>query len=249
MRSSDKLPLTYSFLFQEKGDVVMKSFAMYTEKLCGMPQLVEINRFSKKSLTWKENKFFFIDDFNYHNCPLVIGLESRSAKNVDQVNHYRKRIFENMARNLNFEAVFYIRTPGTPQNNSVIIDYFISDRPISFYYYAGGYLMTDTIENVRLTLTVPYGEPYTQLEKFLLPFEDEVWMMFFLVLLLAYVTIFIVKVFGNVRIANYIFGENVSSPGLDIFNIYMGGGMEVLPRRNFARYILVVYILYCLIMR
>lgn len=55
--------LIYSFLFEENGDVVLRSLAMHSSKLCGTSHLIEINRFSRKMSTWTTKNYFAIDDY------------------------------------------------------------------------------------------------------------------------------------------------------------------------------------------
>lgn len=98
-------------------------------------------------------------------------------------------------------------------------------------------------------LLVPPGQAYTPLEKLFLPFDFTTWMLFLAVFLVAYFTVFIATNFSDHAIQDFIFGRNVKGRALNIFVIFMGGGMMVLPRRNFARFLIMSFILYCLIMR
>lgn len=48
---------------------------------------------------------------------------------------------------------------------------------------------------------------------------------------------------------NFIFGTRVRTPSLNIASIFFGISMNVLPRRNFARFILTMFAIYSLIIR
>jgi hypothetical protein len=53
----------------------------------------------------------------------------------------------------------------------------------------------------------------------------------------------------TVKIRNIVIGENVNTPSLNVAAHFFGLGQIVIPRRNFSRFILMVFILYCLIIR
>jgi hypothetical protein len=48
---------------------------------------------------------------------------------------------------------------------------------------------------------------------------------------------------------NFIIGRNIKTPFVNLFAIVFGVSLQQLPRRNFARYVLMVFILYCLVLR
>lgn len=50
-------------------------------------------------------------------------------------------------------------------------------------------------------------------------------------------------------IQNFVFGRNVNTPTINLFQAFFGIGQLSLPTRNFARYLLMVFMLFCLIMR
>lgn len=111
---------------------------------------------------------------------------------------------------------------------------FTETAPLYFDFYA---------------FTVPPGETYTSFEKLFLPFDLPTWMMFLAVFLIAYTFIVFISLFSDQGVADFMFGEKVNTPAINVFVIFMGLGVVRLPRKNFPRFLVMVFLLYCLIMR
>lgn len=65
----------------------------------------------------------------------------------------------------------------------------------------------------------------------------------------AFSVIAFVKWKFNVDIQNFIFGARNTSPYLNTVVVFLGGSLTYLPGRNFARSILCIFMLYCLVVR
>lgn len=157
-RGSQQFPLIYSFLIESGDDLILKSFTLYTSELCGIPQLIEINRFSEKMSKWTTEDFFFIDKVNFNNCPLVFGILQDIPNALNQM----KAVAKYLQRSLNFSASFIFLMNN---ENNVVVDYELFDTFISDNLFNEGNHFTFLMNQVRFSLTVPYGELYTQLEK------------------------------------------------------------------------------------
>lgn len=48
---------------------------------------------------------------------------------------------------------------------------------------------------------------------------------------------------------SFVFGDRVNYPMLNMLNVMFGGALHILPRRNFARFLLGLFLLYTLVMR
>lgn len=242
----------WSFLITENNGIVLKSFMSYTPKQCGKLQLMEINKFSKTSLQWTTKNYFAIDMFNFHGCQLVFSLVVL-LNSTYQLGHHELTIVEAAAKSLNYSVLFnpyltslngnksFFKFPAKPVDLSLKILEIVYQKYQQFHF-SMPYL--DTIKG----LTVPYGEPFTPLEKLFWPFDHDVWILFILSFVIATCAIYGIKLFLP-KHKSFVFGSNVSTPVLNVVMIFMGGGMMVLPRRNFARYILMCFILYCLVIR
>lgn len=79
------------------------------------------------------------------------------------------------------------------------------------------------------------------------PFTKAVWIGIIIVLLaFIIVTIICLK---YPKAFNFIIGRDVTSPVLNIIAQHLGVSQPTLPSRNFARFVLMQLMIYCLIMR
>ena len=99
-----------------------------------------------------------------------------------------------------------------------------------------------------LVWMVPPGSEFTSLSILIKPFLPNVWILIIAVFLISILVIIVVKRCPK-STRNFVIGENVSSPGLNILNICLGGSLVRTPTRNFARTLLCIFMLYCIIIR
>jgi hypothetical protein len=95
---------------------------------------------------------------------------------------------------------------------------------------------------------VTKGLAYTPIEKLFLPFDLETWIMIMITFAIGFLTIFIIYR-CNRFVQRFVFGTFVRDPSLYLTSIFFGIGVTRLPTRNFARYLFMVFTLYCLIIR
>lgn len=48
---------------------------------------------------------------------------------------------------------------------------------------------------------------------------------------------------------DFVYGFGISSPYLNMLNIFFGGALSRIPRRNFARTLLLLWVLFCFVIR
>jgi hypothetical protein len=65
---------------------------------------------------------------------------------------------------------------------------------------------------------------------------------------MAAIVVTIVKFQSN-PIKNFVFGRKNNSPYLNILNVFVGGSMNILPGRNFARSLLMMFLLFSIVKR
>lgn len=107
----------------------------------------------------------------------------------------------------------------------------------SFVYYSS-----------NLVWVVPPGHSISSIKKLLRPFQATVWICFLVVLAGVMATVFFIQTqFQNFR--SFVFGRGVNDPMLNVFNIIFGGSISRLPVGNFARTILMIFMIYCFIVQ
>lgn len=102
--------------------------------------------------------------------------------------------------------------------------------------------------SVPFILIIPPGVPFTPFEKLFRPFSLEVWIMLLFTFLIAACVVTLFK-FQTISIKNFVFGTNNKSPYLNIMSVFMGVSMHLLPKKNFARYLLMTFLLFSIVKR
>jgi hypothetical protein len=247
-----------TFITETKHHFQLIGFQWYTDKLCGMRQIVALNTFSKFLRTWTSENFFVGNFRNFYACQLSLGTlkgaqPASDAYQPSKLNislhfwGYNIEILEVLSHNLNFKINYTavnVQDIGDLYDN---FDYMVFSYGFSLIY-ENPYYITDIYTAIDWIILVPPGEYYTPFEKLLLPFSNETWICCVVLHIVAVVVIFILK-FMSKRARDFVFGFNVTTPNLNLLIAFTGGGQMVLPGRNFARFILMMYIIFSLIIR
>lgn len=108
--------------------------------------------------------------------------------------------------------------------------------------------MTSPIFYFKFTFLVTKGLPYSPFEKLALPFDYPTWIAIILSFAIGFFTIFIVYQ-CPLSTQKFIFGRDNMSPSLCLLQIFYGIGLVQTPGRNFARYLFMMFTIFCLIIR
>lgn len=95
---------------------------------------------------------------------------------------------------------------------------------------------------------IPPGRPYTALEELLMPFQLSVWICIFGIFITTTAVVAFAK-FWKLQKRSFIFGHGNDYPLINSINIFLGGNLQNTPRRNFARFLLMMWILLSLVLR
>ena len=101
---------------------------------------------------------------------------------------------------------------------------------------------------VPFMLMIPPGRSYTSFEKLFMPYKVYVWTVIGIIFVVGMISIILLR-YSNKTLKDLVLGRENKSPILNMLNSSMGGSLAVLPNRNFARFLLMVWILFTLIMR
>lgn len=100
----------------------------------------------------------------------------------------------------------------------------------------------------RTILLVPPPNPFGSLMKLLLAFSFDAWILLIVILAIVFVLVLLImKAFLKAR--DIVIGINVETPALNILAILLGIPLNNLPRRNFARFLLIMFTMFCFIVR
>jgi hypothetical protein len=92
------------------------------------------------------------------------------------------------------------------------------------------------------------GKPYTQFEKMFMMFDFYVWMMIIFTFVGAWLIIQIIN-FCSDKVQDLVFGEGIRTPTMNFFAAIFGLGQTTLPQKSFARFLLMMFTILCLILR
>lgn len=118
----------------------------------------------------------------------------------------------------------------------------MKDLYLQFFDASRPYYIDDIV------LVVPPGRQYTGLETLFYPLTPSLWALVLLCFTVGIIIIFIIKHHSK-EVQNFVFGTGVRHPYLNLFIAAYGGSQNVLPKRNFARFLLMAFLLYSLVIR
>lgn len=103
--------------------------------------------------------------------------------------------------------------------------------------------------SVPFILVVPRGQPFTAFEKLFRPFHLNVWVLLISTFIMAIVVITVIKLKHSNVARIFVLGADNNSPYLNILISFVGGSLSVLPKNNFARTLLMMFILFSIVKR
>jgi hypothetical protein len=256
-------------IHEETNDVTLSTFFPFKSiSECGNTSPVILNQYINKKFTKDLVIPAKLD--NLHGCPIrVTGFDQNVAvmkkihPNGTVTYHgYEVSLVKTLAEKLNFTLIMRFRdgfeqwgniyengtstaTLGELMNGQadmVIGDYFLKQTRIKFVDSSESYL------NYPVLLVVPRGERFTPMEKLVRPFEQVVWILLLTAFSVGLMVIFVVN-FMSKQIQSFVYGEKVKQPVMNMLVVIIGSQQRVLPMGNFARFILMMFIILCLVLR
>lgn len=240
----------------------------YNEGACRQTRFTEINRFSPKLLEWEQSIQIKHEIENLNGCELVLLITKRPPATDFNLNAngdltalgYAVDFFETLSKFNNFTIIYKTvddKTNTTPTyeilaraESMIVYDFQKNNNKsdTSEPSWNGQYSLSKTFITTKYCFVIPQGELYTPLEKMFLPFDIETWTWILIFITVGVVVIVIIKFMPTV-IQKFVFGRDVNTPLLNMTRAFFGIGQIILPGRNFARYHLMLFMLFCLIIR
>lgn len=100
----------------------------------------------------------------------------------------------------------------------------------------------------NLNFIIASGEPYTQLEKMFMMFDNEVWIALIATLLLAMISIQLMNLISK-KIYILVCGREINHPTINLVSTFLTGIQDKTPAKSFARFLLMLFIIWSLIFR
>lgn len=107
---------------------------------------------------------------------------------------------------------------------------------------------TSSYISEQIIFIVPKGRMWTSIEKLIYPFSTNVWILIIVNFLIGFFVIFEIKR-RSANAQNFVFGSGVTHPYFNMFTGFIGGAQRVLPKNNFARFLLALLLIESLVIR
>lgn len=265
------------FITVEEDTISLSAVEWFSQKACNHPHLIKLNSFDKKSMKWTSKLENYEKFFNFHGCELVLLLPAPQRRTIlfyvdgyaevndDQTNFNIRgltpQVFKIASKVGNFTEAYqpvYIEYKDaykvTPNDITIILingtyklpQIFLSVGSVNL---ANKYArMSNAFVDLDVYFVTTPAEAYSPYEKLFLPFDLETWILLILTFLIAFICIFIINCCSK-STQNLFYGDNVNEPFWNVIRIFFGISQTQLPEKNFARFILALFILFCLIFR
>lgn len=255
-------------LIEDENSIKLLTFFPYFSNHCNDTKPFEINQF--KNGSFKAHEHFPNKFKNLFECPIKVGAHSTPPSIIShnfangslQLNGYDIELLNELANTMNFMKDIDFFTGTTPwgriyDNGSssgalkraingdvdmIIGNYFLYASRLKFLSASRSYFSDP------LTLIVPPGKEFTSFGKLFKPFQSTVWMLLIGVVVIGMFIITLIK-FQMPEIGHFVFGTGIRNHYFNILLIFVGGSQHIVPHRNFARFLLMMFLLFCLVQR
>ncbi|KAG5670754.1 hypothetical protein PVAND_000995 [Polypedilum vanderplanki] len=234
----------YSYFFcREKNNLMLMTWEWYTsKKSCKERKFRILNRFNMMTKKWERQLTNHIKFHDFRQCDITIFYPSQFFHKRDKTGKMRdafEPFWKEVAKYANFKLKL---TPERKKRKHLEITnggLSLDNQNIS---------ITSIFWSMNIGLVITKGERYTQYEKLMLPFDAITWILLIFTFSTAFLTIFFVNRL-NKEAQNTVFGEGVNVPSLNVVSTFLGISQAKMPKKTFARFILLLFIFFCLIFR
>lgn len=235
----------------DEGDIEMFTFFPKNNRSCDDVTPVRINTFNETANTWM-NTFGFPEKFkNFHRCPIRVV--------ISEIYGFEFEIFTEISKQLNFSieiqdhsnAVGILYPNGSAIGGSKDIlenklDFIIKlvaldESRTKYFSYVNSFFEDWFI------IVVPPPPELTPLMKLFHPFQEQTWLALMILLAISFCSIFVLKRLKPSY--NFVIGQNVHHPYLNIIIAFTGQIQSALPKGTFARYVMSCFLLFSLVVR
>jgi hypothetical protein len=261
------------FLIESSNKFIdLVTLEYFTEEACNKLQLVKLNQFDAKKKKWKSNPQSVPRKFqNFHKCMIVEdalidedgffvasdgslqGAHVELTKILKTQGNFMIK-YNELKSVLNDKdkvgAVMRFNEQNYVNHNLILMnkmDYMTAFKMQQNSMFTN-FHVTTTFKQEIMVLAITPAEKFSNLEKLLLPFDELTWELLIGTFCVAFLVISIVSLMSKI-VRNLVFGVKVNSPALNVIGTFFGISQTKLPGRNFARFMLINFVLFCLVMR
>lgn len=255
---------------ENKNEASVLTFFPFRRNNCANTHPVVINKFQNGSFINDEGGKFYPDKFkNLNNCSIRVGTSLDAAPCVEQKVTENGQIYASgsdisvlngLSEALNFHIDYtftktqgYLDKDGKADGPFKLLLEKNVDLGFDCYWLTRTRLehldSTTAYYNDYAIIVIPPGQEFSAFEKLEYPFSWTVWILLLTTSIAGLIIICIVKFSRSKRLQNFIFGHNVNAPDLNMLAALLGGAQNILPKTNFARFLLFNYLIFGLNIR
>lgn len=255
-------------LMNSNGAIKITTFIPFTENECGSVRSKVINTYDFDKSTWANREIFPKKVDNLQKCPLRISsfdsppaVIVRTSNGNETYSGHDFELIQGLAEMINFTLSVQILKENYAwgfimENGSSggvmkkVIDQ-EADIGIGFYYLTqtrAKFMSFSEYSSSKIVLVVPPGRKLSAFEKLFSPFSYFAWIAILFSILFGLIVIFIVRR-QKKSIQHFVFGTRTRNPYINILDIFLNGSQTVQPNRNFSRFLVTIFVLYCIIIR
>ena len=252
----------------ENQEVLVKTFFPFNGSSCNDTAPILINTFKNGKFSKLISNFFPEKMKNLHNClikvvtsnqstPYII-IKNRDNGTVEYVGAGMKLI-QTLSEIFNFEIELILFGPegflhlnGSSggslkammdgQADLSVISWWLNSKRLKFFDASTPYFFD------KIAFIIPPGVEFSSFEKLIFPFQVDSWIAIMIFYIVGVLTISFVK--GKPKnVQNFVVGRGVKNSHMNMFNVFLGGSLKKLPRQNFGRFLLTMFLIYSLIIR
>lgn len=252
----------------DNGTVFVETFSPFDSLECSNTEPKVVNTFKDGEFEYDVKMLYSEKLHDLHWCPVRVATSNNSIPYVFADKHPNGSydlhgrdisLINTLGEALRFKINFvfvgeegYLLENGTAEGpfelllqgkaDVIVADYWLKVNRLKFIDNTTPYI------NQHIAFIIPPGAELSSLEKFIKPLDYYTW-----ALLIFYITVGIVVIYcvrrGSTDLQDFVFGTGVKDPYINVIVAIFGSSQKIIPQKNFARYLLMMFLMYCLIMR
>ncbi|KAG5667753.1 hypothetical protein PVAND_015723 [Polypedilum vanderplanki] len=249
---------------------------LFSEKSCGNFEPILLNSFGINSQKWNKELENFNHFDNFHGCMLTISVNFNHFWYTEEAKKYRNSISDNKelitfqsfnyrgisnevinlaAKKYNFTPHFSIFDNLKGYNEHIGTKNYLGSK-LKMIFFLNSYLdkkivgfhTLDQCDTISYYYLVTPNDLYTNYEKLLMPFDITTWILLTFTISSTFAVVFV-----SYKIPQWFkdlfYGKNVKDPAYNALGIIFGMSQLKLPNESINRFILLLFIWFCLIFR
>ena len=231
-----------NFLMHETDNSIeLVTGYMFTPQACKQLQLKTINRFDLPTLEWDTSIFYPNKYESFYGCELIVACNEGLELDVPFYNLLQISFKEQLHAKLTCDATNVV------PSSCEMCDLITQGKSILHDHHEDC-IVSDPVIYKSLRIIIAPGEPYTDFERMFMMFDFGLWIAISVTFIIAFTATLVLN-FVSRKIRNFIVGRYVRNPTMNLLSTFLTGSQTRTPGRNFARFILILFIFWSLIIR